>query len=329
MSIRRFLHSIKAKVDTGMIILLAAVVIGAIFIIPKLPEWGIELPFSIGGDGGAGTDMVDVNKKLQITVSDAWSGGVAAHNIYIYDETKALRESLTTAASGIIATAQNYPSGTQLYIEFDNANDHVFYSVVVPQMNLHDSEASTYNDISLTSYAIGTYTVDSLRMLGLTVSDGETVNATGNATASPTFVYTLTNTGADNTGLLESYDPIYNANWDVWVTGVISGDNASLVVVEGVDYQWVVGTSIYFADKVSAQALSKWKVGGSYVSGYEGTSGCSWGLDLTAFTTAADTATMQITFYECADPAYAMAHGGNYGTHKIELAEHTVAIVGL
>lgn len=272
--------------------------------------------------------MVDVNKKLQFSVSDAWSGGVAAHTLAIYDNTKALRESLTTAVTGIIATAQNYPSGETIYVEFDNTNDHVFYTITVPQMNSHDADANTYNDINLVSYAIGTYTVDQLMMLGLSVGDGEKINATGNATTTPTFSYTLTNTGADNTGLLESYDPIFGQAWEVWVTGVISGDNASLVILNGVDYQWTVGTSTYFADKIDASQLCKVKVGSSYLPGQVGTSSVSFSMDLTAFTASTDTAVLQISVKESADPVYAMSHAGNYGTHATEIAEQTVDIVG-
>jgi hypothetical protein len=283
--------------------------------------------FSIGGGGGDGG--VDVNKKLQFTWTADWSGTAAnAKTFYLYDDTMALRETLTTAATGIVATGQNYPSGTLLHVKFVDGNNKIWYDFTVPTMNQHDAESNTYNDISLKHFAIGTYTSDQLMMLGLSVADTEVINATGNATTSPSFIYTLSNTGSDNTGLKESYDPVYGQAWQVWVTGKISGDNASMVIINGADYVFSVGTDQYFAKRISAQELTKWKIGSSYVPGYTGTSSCGWSLDLTAFTTAADTATMQLSVYAYCDPAYAQSHAGNFGASKYEIAEQTVSIVG-
>jgi hypothetical protein len=127
---------------------------------------------------------------------------------------------------------------------------------------------------------------------------------------------------------MESYDPIYNCAWEVWVTGKISGDNASQIIVNGVDYQFKVGLDTYFADKVSAQELSKWKVGTSFVPGYAGTDSCTFNLDLTGFT-ATSAATMQITVYGSADPSYAMNNAGNFGQDKFTIAEQTVTLVDI
>lgn len=287
--------------------------------------------FSIGGvgDDGIPAGMVSVNKKLQFTWTAEYSGNVAnAKTFYIYDSSLALRETLTTAATGIVASAQNYPSGTVLHVKYDDANNQVWYTITVPYMSEAEAQAQTYNDISQKFYEIGTYTVDDLRAAGIIFADASTYNCTTNGTT-PMFTYTLSNTGADNTGLLESYDPVYGQAWEVWVTGTITGDNASMVILNGVDYSWKVGNDWYFADKVSASALSKWKVGLSYVPGYTGTDSCTFGMDLSAFTTAADTATMQITAYACADPSYAVSHAGNFGANKVTLAEQTVSIVGL
>jgi hypothetical protein len=326
MHLKHFLKDTTAKTSAvTIIIILAMVVVGYMVYTGKLDLGTLGLGITTG-DGGSG---VDVNKKLQFTWTARWSGTVAnAKTFYIYDANHALRETLTTAATGIVATGQNYPSGTQLYVKYDDTNNQIWYPLIVPQMGATDAESSTYNDISLEYFAIGTYTTDSLRMLGLAVGDAEQINMTGNATTSPTFVYTLTNTGADNTGLLESYDPVYSCAWDVWVTGRITGDNASQVIVNGADYVFNIGTDTYFAEKVSATALSKWKVGSSYVAGYEGTSSCSWSLDLSGFT-ATSAATMQINVYECADPSYAMSHAGNFGPDKVLIAEQTVTMVDI
>ena len=324
---KKFLQSTTAKTNYGTILIVViAAAAGYLIYTGAIDLSGIGLPFSIT-DGGAGG--VEVNKKVQFSWTAEYSGAVAnAKTFWVYRADKALVETLTTAASGIVATAQNYPSGTQLYVKYDDGSNQIWHSVVVPTMNPSDAESATYNDISLKFFAVGTYTVDSLRMLGLAVASGEQINVTGNATTSPTFVYTLTNTGADNTGLMESTDPVYGLDWGVWVTGKISGDNASLVIVNGVDYQFQVGADTYFAEKVSASQLSKWKIGSSYVPGFEGTSSCSWSFDLSGFT-ATSAATMQINVYECADPVYAMAHAGNFGSDKVLIAAQTVTIVDI
>ncbi len=325
-----FLHSKTAKTSNAtMLIIVAVVAIGGFMLYQGGYLDDLNLPFSISGENGIPAGYVSVNKKIQFTWTAEWSGTVAnAKTFYVYDDTLALRETLTTAATGIVASAQNYPSGTVLYVKYDDTNNQIWYSITVPYMSEAEAQAQTYNDIALKYYAIGTYTVDDLKAGGITYADASTYNCTSNGTA-PIFTYSLVNTGADNTGLLESYDPIYGQNWDVWVTGTITGDNASLVTLNGVDYSWKVGNDWYFADKVSASALSKWKVGLSYVPGYEGSDSCTFGLDLSPFTTAADTATLQITVYASADPVYAMAHAGNFGVNKVTLAEQTVYIVGL
>ena len=324
--INRFLHSTKAKTSsaTTMIIIIAVAAVAYLAYSGGYLD-DLNLPFSISGDDNG--NLVEVNKKIQFTWTAEWSGTVAnAKTFYIYDDTLALRETLTTAATGIVASSQNYPSGTILHIKYDDTNNQVWYDIEVPYMSPEEAQAQTYNDISLKYYAVGTYSSDSLMMNGLLVSDAEQINATGNATTTPSFVYTLTNTGADNTGILESYDPVYAQAWEIWVTGTVTGDNASLVIVNGVDYQWKVGNDIYFADKVSASSLSKVKIGLDLVSA--GTDSCSFSFDLTGFT-ATSAATLQISVKGGADPMYAMTHAGNYGNSDFELAEQTVTLVDI
>lgn len=327
-NIKHFLRSTAAKgsaISMTTILIIAAVGFGAYWAYTN--GYFDDLDLSFSATGGTG-NKVDVNKKIQFTWTAEWSGTVAnAKTFYVYDESLALRETLTTAATGIVASSQNYPSGTKLYIKYDDTNNQIWYEITVPQMTSDEAQSQTYNDVSLKYYAIGTYTVDTLRAGGIDFADGSTYNVSSNGTT-PTFIYTLANTGADNTGLIDSYDPIYKCAWQTWVTGKISGDNASLVIVNGADYVFTVGTDTYFAERVSSSALSKWKVGASYVPGYTGGDSCSWSLDLSGFT-ATSAATMQITVYSCADPVYAMTHAGNFGVDKVTLAEQTVSLVDI
>jgi hypothetical protein len=320
--LKHFLQSKTAKSSSSStLIIVLAVAAVAYFAYSGGYLDNLNLPFSIGGSDSGNPDLVDVNKKLQFTWSDEWSGTVAnAKTFYIYDDSFALKETLTTAATGIVASAQNYPSGTQLHVKFTDTNDKVWYTFVVPQMNIHDAEASTYNDVAFKDFEIGTYTSDTLKSGAYTITDAGTYNQTGN-TSTPVFTYTLTNSGADNTGLLESYDPVFGQTWDVWVTGTV---NDTSVIVTGVDYLFTVGTTTYFADKVSASELSLWKVGASYVAGYQGSASTSFGLDMSGYT--GTTAVMQISAYAYADPSYAMTHAGNFGQAKLEIAEQTVTL---
>jgi hypothetical protein len=314
---KHFLHSKAAKTSMANVLIIIVVVAGGYFLFQGGYLDNLLPGFSItGGSGG-----VDVNKKLQFTWSDEWSGTVAnAKTFYVYDESFALKETLTTAATGIVASAQNYPSGTNLHVKFLDTNDKIWYSFTVPTMSATDAESSTYNDVAFKDFEIGTYTSDTLKTGAYSIVDAQDYNQTGNTTT-PIFVYTLANSGADNTGILESYDPVYAQQWGVWITGTITN---SSIIVTGVDYQFTVGTVTYFADKISASELSLWKVGPSYMPGFTGTASVSFGLDLTGYTTS--DATMQITAYAYADPSYAMSHAGNYGTAKLEIAEQTITI---
>jgi hypothetical protein len=327
---KSFLHSKTAKTSNAtMLIIIAVVAVGAFMLYQGGYLDDLNLPFSISGDSGGGG--IDVNKKLQFTWTAKYSGTVAnAKTFYVYDESLALRETLTTAATGIVATAQNYPSGTVLYVKYDDTSNQIWHRVVVPTMSEAEAQAQTYNDINLQYYAVGTYSAgERLTALGISYADADTYNCTTNGT-SPVFTATFTNTGADNTGLMESLiaDPLNGDNWGVWVCGTITGDNATQVIVNNVDVQFKVGNNIYFADKISAEQLSKWKVGTGYVSGYEGEDSVSFSLDLTAFT-ATSAATMQIYLYESADPYYAMNHAGNWGQNKVELGEFTLSLVDI
>jgi hypothetical protein len=306
-------------------VLVGAAVVFGVIKIPGLDLSGITLPFSVTDGGSDG--KVDVNKLLKFAFTDEWAGTAAnAKTFYVYDgTTKALLESLTTDADGTEPSVYTYPTGTKLFVKFVDANDKVWYDVTVPGMLPNDADAATYNTIALKDFEIGTYTGDDLKAGAITFADASTYNQSSNG-STPIFVYSLSNSGADNTGLVESYDPVYGCAWDVWVTGTISGTNASSILVNGVDYQFSVGTTTYFADKINAQALSKWKIGPSYVTGYEGQASCSFGLDLTGYL-AASSCTMQLTVYANADPAYAMSHAGNFGVDKVTLAEQTVTII--
>ena len=138
--LKHFLLSKTAKTQMSTILLLAVIVGGGLYVVTQKPEWIPDLGFSTGGGGTA--DLIDVNKKLQLTWTAEFSGTVAnAKTCYVYDENLALRETLTTAATGIVASSQNYPSGTRLYIKYDDTNNQIWYDLSVPQMSNAEAQA--------------------------------------------------------------------------------------------------------------------------------------------------------------------------------------------
>jgi hypothetical protein len=235
-------------------------------------------------------------------------------------------ESLTTDSDGIKATAKTYESGRRLDVLYHQGNALVWYAVTVPKMNEKDAEANTYNDIALEAFAIGTYTSDVLRSGAYSFVDNSVLTIGSNST---NFImsYELTNSGADNTGLMDSSDPVYDQNLRTCIVITFTGTGYEHVIPNGVDKVFTLGNTLYAVKYYDPQALTKWKVGQNYVSGYEGTDIRSFSLDLSGVVSP-DAVTMQITAYAYGDPDYAESHGGSVGNSKVTIAEQTVYIVG-
>ena len=321
----KILHNKSAKSSplTNPLIIIAAVFIGLIAF-GVIDVSNIELPFS-AMDNSPAVGGTPVNKLVQFAFTNVYSGSaLSAKTITVYDGiTLASIHSLTTTSAGIANTTVPYPSGTKLYVKYETSNDKMWFTITVPTMNQADAESATYNVIPLKMFAIGTYTSDTLMVSGTGINDAGAYNHTLSGD-NPIFTYTLANSGADNTGLMDSFDPIYGEAYEVWVSIKFSGTNYETIVLSGFDSKWTLGTAQYGNDRMSASALSKWKIGSDYVSGYTGTDTISFGLDLSGYTGTG--VTMQITAYAYADPDYAVANGGNYGTEKVEIAEQTVTM---
>lgn len=263
---------------------------------------------------------------MQFSFTDKYAGtALASDTFYIYDgETNALLESLTTDADGIKATAKTYASGKLIQVLYHQGNALVWFPIEVPYMSAADAEANTYNDIPLQGFAIGTYTADTLRVAGTSLADDDIWNCS--TSTSPIFSYQLSNTGSDNTGLMNSVDPVYDQNLQAVVVVTFSGTGYEHVVL-GSDFDQVfsVGTTQYGVKFLSPEQLTLWKVGSSYVPGYQGTQTVSFSLDLTGIVEA-DSVTMQLTAYAYADPSYAQSHGGSVGNSEVTIAEQTITI---
>lgn len=318
----RLLRSVSAKTNP---LLIVAIIFIALVLFGVIDLSGFELPsFSAGTIGEEG--KVPVEKQVQFSLINKYSGSaLGSKTLTVYSgESLATLHSLTTDSNGLAQTPVPYESGTEFFVKYESSNDKQWFQVTVPKMNEKDAEAQTYNTVGLESFAVGTYTSDTLMCSGSSIADAGSYNLTTSG-ATPTFSYTLANSGSDNTGLIDSYDPVYDCDYEVWVTITFSGTNYETIVLSGFDNQFTLGSVQYGMDRMSSESLTKWKIGNDYVSGYTGTDTVSFNLDLSGY--SGDAVTMQITAYAYADPGYAETHGGNFGPEKVEIAEQTVTLV--
>lgn len=300
----------------------------AVIAIVVLLSGGIELGglLSFGG-GGAG--LVNVNKQIKFHVVYEYGGTPIASktdkfNLYASDGQNVLEANLDTDANGLITTGSDYASGTTLYLRYEDSNDKQWWKFTVPQMNEKDAESATYNLIRLNGFTIGTYSVDKLKTVdGTDYADASTYNITLSGTT-PHFIYSLANTGADNTGLKASYDPVYGQNWNVEMYITFSGTDYEKLIIYDLDYDFTLGTTHYVGEILDPYKLTLHKVGNQYKS--LGNQDISFWIDATGYT-ASTSVTMQITVKAYADHTYAQNHGGSFGPEAVEIAEQTVTIV--
>jgi hypothetical protein len=274
--------------------------------------------------GNTGTGLVNVNKCIDFALTDMYGGSaLASKALKVYDsDGETLLESLTTTSDGTIATAFTYPSGKLIYVYYESSNDKQWWQLTVPQMNSADSESATVNSIALKSFAIGTYSSGTLTFGATAITDGQSYNFTASG-ETQTFTYRIPNTGNDNTGFMDSYDPIYKMNYWVCFQVTFSGTGYQTVLPYGFSYDFTLGTTHYVESKLDAYALTKHKVGNIYKS--QGVTEFTFSLDGTGYPDGGGT-TMQLTVFAYHDPAYTQNHGGANGPEAVTLDEITVTL---
>ena len=285
----------------------------------------IKLPFSINSNSSSGNGSI-VTKQLEFTLTDQYSGSaLASKTLYLYSGggTPVLLETLTaTDASGITHSAKAYPSGTALSVEYISGNTKEWYSVTVPTPSSADANSNEYNIISLNSFTYPASFSYSLAVSSQNATENYTCSTMNNNRA-PIFVYQVTNTGADNTGIADSNspDPIYGDQWGTWLVVSITGAGYETIIPSGFDQIFSIGQTTYGVIHLNNQMLTKWKVGNTYELGYSGGQTLSFSLDLTGY--SVNTATMTVAAYAYCDPSYALTHGGNFGGAKVLLCTDT------
>jgi len=305
------------------IVIIAVLLLSGSFKLGNIDFSNFKLPFDLGGDGSG---LVDVNKQVKYTLVNYYAGSAIASSsntisVYDSDGETLLESALDTDASGQGNTAFSYSSGKTIYMKYESSNDKIWWKITIPQMNTQDAEAATYNLIELRAFAIGTYSTDAF-----TMQNGTACGASYNISqseSSMTFTYKLSNTGADNTGLMNSYDPLYKCNYYPVIYMALSGTGYERVLPYGFDFDYTLGTTHWLAKVLDPYELTRHKVGNEYRS--NGNDEVSFTLDMTAIT-GGDSVVLLLDFEIYSDPAYAMAHGGSYGTEVYEGATATTTI---
>lgn len=292
--------------------------------IPGLKLWETPPP-GPGGPSPEPDNLVSVTRQIKFTFTDKYAGSAGSGTVYVYaSDGKTLLES-GSISSGAYTTTDSYPSGTVLYVKYDDGSNSILWKkITVPKMNPQDAESITTNPVKIEVFDICSLTDTMQDSSGNSFSDNGNWNKTsggnpGSSVATATYsVYV----GSDNDGFMSSYDPIYGYDLGAWLIVKVSGTNYENVVITGFDYAYEKGTAMYYWYQIPDTGITKWKVGNEYV--YSGAWSFSWTVDLSGY--SGDAADMQIYVKAYASPLYHQTYG-DYGPYDVELAEQTINLV--
>jgi hypothetical protein len=275
-----------------------------------------------GGNGDKG--LVEVNKALDFALTNEYAGSaLTSKTLIILDsDGETQLESLTTGADGTISSAFLYPSDKKIYVKYEDSNDKQIFPITVPRMRASDAESATVNTIALKSFTIGTYTESTLHVGATAIADAGSYNFTASGDT-PTFTMRIANSGNDNTGVKDSYDPLYKHNWWTCIYVTFSGTEYERVLVYGFGNDFTLGTTHYVASRLNAYELTR-EVDGTTIKS-DGVDTFSFSLDGSGLTDACSV-TMQIYIKTYTDPDYCQTHGGAFGVESVELDEITVTL---
>jgi len=315
--------------------------LGLIVILLLLSVLGLSLFFSgklddllSGGtidldlDGDSTGDALDVNRKVEITFVDKFGHALpAGASCYVYKaDGKTLSEgaALTVSSTGVATTGKYYESGTVLVIEYENTTtttERLRKHITVPQMKPADIEAVTVNPITIDIFtSASAITATCQTDAGTSVQDANTTTYSCNKTVegntgSITFNWYVP---TDNTGQLTSYDEIDGLNWYVVLYGKLSGTNYEYVDLTGWDGQYTKGTSVWYYKVLDPTAVTKYKVGNTYI--YNGAGGFTFSFDLSGY--SGDAANCALWMKAYSDPGYHDVHG-SFGPDNYQIDNYS------
>lgn len=267
---------------------------------------------------------VIVTKQLKFSFVDKYAGSAASGTAaYLYDSDgkTQLEGGGSVISTGVWTTTNSYRSGQVLWVKYVSGNSIYWQKITVPRMSQADAESLSVNPIRIDVFSICTLT-DALRDgFGNNYNDGASWNITaggvpGQTTGTLTYSWYVS---ADNTGYIESYDPIYGINLKPVLYVTLSGTNYEKVILSGFDGAFEKGTTMYYYKVLDPTTLTKWKVGNNYV--YVGSGSFTFSIDLTGY--SGDNAVLQIYLYVYSDPAYFQTYA-SFGPYAVQLAEQTL-----
>ena len=267
---------------------------------------------------------VTVNYPVKFSVVDKYAGGAAASaSVYVYDKNLVQMESLTTDSNGLATTSGAYKSGTLLYVKVSYSGALKWFQFTVPKMSKEMAQSLTYNGPhTLYMFDIGTYSLSVVDSAGNSYANNGNINKTvlGNTVQLTITVYET----VDNDGYESSHDPINNIDLNALGVCKLTGTNYENVVLSGMTNSIEKGTNMYYANILNDQTLTKWKVGTTYKSPYNGVTSFVITLDLSGY--SGDAADLIITIYGFANWNY-FTQKGSFGPDSTALATITLNLV--
>ncbi|MCW1309116.1 MAG: hypothetical protein QXP04_00310 [Candidatus Nanoarchaeia archaeon] len=331
----------RTDVKTIVILLLILFLGAAIFgLLPGVklevtkPETGTVITTPTG-------QMVAVERQMVIAFIDKFGGGgLASKTIKVYTQDSSgnivLKETLTTDSDGTKTTGLKYLSGQKIWVlAVETANvAQVWVEKTVPYMTKEDAANSAVkHQIVVEGFRYAAPTIKVQTSDGTQIADNGNYNKT--ASGSNPIFSVIWNTGTDNCGFIESYDPINKVWWKALLVVKFSGANYELITVSGFDGPATrdarprgsveKGTAIYYCAEIVPESITRWKVGNSYV--YSGSGMFTFSLDLSGY--SGDNADMDIYIYYYADWDNFVAKGslGPNALSVLSGAPHTVNLV--
>jgi hypothetical protein len=246
------------SLSTVLLILVLIIGAGMYFGFIRIPA----LPGQIASTT-APSELVAVQRKIQFSLVDPLGGSaIASAQIKVYKGTSLL-ESLTTDTYGIATTSLLYNTGDQLTI-WVNKSNYVrrYIPVQVPAMSKVDAETGNPLSIPLQMTKTPTVTIKITDQFGNVYSGSNNkLNFTALGQTSVAITVTIYNT-LDNSGFIGSRDILNNVDWKL--VHYISTD-ATKSTIQGFERSAQRGTTLYYFNTLPDDALTKQKVGQTYV----------------------------------------------------------------
>lgn len=269
------------------------------------------------------SELVSVRRHIDWEIIDEYAGGGIA-DVYIYTYDPELHKfegdgsAYKSGTDGTLESGKSYQSGQHLKVYLVKSNAKAWYDVVVPKMQREDAQVITVNPIPILFFTeIASTTAPTFTLMGggVAIADAGNYNATLSGD-SKTFTFTITNQD-DNTGYMNSHDPLNDINWYCAVYLKQSGAGYETVSLTGFDDVWEKGDALYHATLVTARGpsgITCYKIGNNYE--WIGQWGFSWTGDFTGCDV--DTVEWDIYVYIYTDPTYYEAKA-SFGPDSVQL----------